>query len=295
MLDTSPSKSSEDNNLSVIGAASGAGSFALLVILFGGVLCIVAMMHHKNKENKKESPSVIYVNTSLTEANKIIEPIYDTPQFLITPSISHTVVFVNPTHESNTGEARATTVMNLDTQDHQASHSSNCNTTSIQTNHYSALLYNGRVTTTTTIATDHSYEAKTTSSPHVSYNADKNGETGNYAPITQPPCDESHTTTCSSQFANTNKPTGEGKYGPIINLPSDVFPMAGESHTTMGSSQSADSDKSTGEGKYGPIIILPIASDVFPVVDESHTTKVSCSTQGHSEKKKLYTGMNTLL
>ena len=69
--------------------------------------------------------------------------------------------------------------------------------------------------------------------------------------------------------------------------------MAGESHTTMGSSQSDDGDKPTGEGKYGPIIHP--SSDVFPFVDESHTTKASCSTQGHSEKKKLYIGMNTLL
>ena len=83
LLDTSPSKSSEDNNLPVIGAASGAGLFALLVILFGGVLCIVVMMHHKNKENKKESPPMIYSNTSLTEANKVIEHIYTHHIFLL--------------------------------------------------------------------------------------------------------------------------------------------------------------------------------------------------------------------
>ena len=212
MLGTPPSNSSEDNNnkyLPVIGSACGAGFFAVLAIIVA-VSCIVVMIHHKNKENKKES-----VNTSLTEANKIIEPIYDTPNFLIAPSKSHTVVLVNPTHELNTGEARAATVMNLDTQDHRASHSSNCNTTSIKTNHYSAHLYKGRVTTTTTIATENIIEGNvqvdTTSDDHTDI------------------VDESHTTTCSSQLAETNE---QIEYAPITSPSSDVFPVVNKSRTS---------------------------------------------------------------
>ena len=177
-------------------------------------------MHHKKKEN-----------------NKMNDPIYvDKLQCPNTPSNSNTVVLINPTHEMNTG---ATNGMNLDTQDHQVLHSSN---------------YNGRVSTTTTTATDnvyegniqvnttgnvdHSYEAKTTSSSHVSHNADKNGETDNYALTMQPPSDEpnivdeNHTTTCLSQFANSDEPTEEGEYATRVCPSSDEFPIADENRTT---------------------------------------------------------------
>ena len=245
MLETPLSNSSEDNNnsnyLSVIGVACGAGLFALLMIICG-VSCIAVKMHHKKKEN-----------------NKMRDPIYaDKPQCPITPSNSNTVVLINPAHEMNTGKAGATNVTNLDTQDHQVLHSSN---------------YNGRVSTTTTIATDnvnegnievnttgnvdHSYEAKTTSSSHVSHNTDKNSETDNYA-LTMPPpsdepntVDENHTTTCSSQFADSDEPTE--KYATIVCPSSDVFPIADENLTTKVScsTQAFDGVKPTGGDEYG--------------------------------------------
>ena len=246
LLEMPLSNSSEDNNnnyFSVIGVACGAVLFALLVI-FGGVSYIVVMMHQRNKVNKKEYASEIHSNISPTGTNRS-DHIYETPRFPSATSIINTVI-INHCTKLDTGEARVTTVMNSDTQDHhQALHPSNCNTTSIQNTHDSAHLYSSRVTTTTTAATDHSYEAKTTSSPYISHNADKTGETGNYAPNTLPPCDEGHTTMGSSQFADTDKPTGEGKYAPITSP----------------------------------------SSDVYPVVDESHTAKVSCSTQAFNGVK----------
>ena len=193
MLGTPPSNSSEDNNnkyLSVIGSASGAGLFAVLVIIVA-VSCIVVMMRHKNRRS---------------------EHIYEAPPFLsATPTIN--TVIINSTH--NTGEAGATNVMSMDTQDHRALHSSNCDTTNI---HDSAHLYNGSVTTTTTIATENIIEGNiqvdTTSDDHTDI------------------VDESHTTTCSSQFAETNKQIGEGKYAPITSPSSDIFPVVDESCTS---------------------------------------------------------------
>ena len=194
-------------------------------------------MHHKKKEN-----------------NKMNDPIYvDKLQCPNTPSnmYSNTVVLINPTHENNTGVTNGT---NLDTQDHQVLHSSNYNGTTATDN-----VNEGNIQVNTTGNVDHSYEAKTTSSSHVSHNADKNGEIDNYALTMQPPSDEpdivdeNHTTTCLSQFADSDKPTEEGKYGPIICPSSDVLPIADENLATKVScsTQAFDGVKPTGGDEYG--------------------------------------------
>ena len=167
-------------------------------------------------------------------------------------SVSNTVVLINLTHEMNTGATNGT---NLDTQ-----HSSNYNcgvstTTTTATDNVNE----GNIQVNTTGNVDHSYKAKTTSSSHVSHNADKNGEIDNYASTMPPPSDEpdivdeSHTTTCLSQFADSDKPTEEGECATRVCPASDPFPIADENLTTKVSysTQVFDGDKPTGGDENG--------------------------------------------
>ena len=166
---------------------------------------------------------VVRMHHKKKENNKMDDPIYaDEPQCPITSSNSNAVMLINPIHEMNTGATNGT---NLDTQDHQVLHSSNYNST------------------TTTTATDNVNE----------------GNIDNYALTMQPPSDEPdivdeyHTTTCLSQFADSDEPTEEGEYATRVCPPSDVFPIADENRTTIVScsTQAFDGFNPTGGDEYG--------------------------------------------
>ena len=161
------------------------------------------------------------------------------------------VVYINPAHGLNTGEARAATTTSFDNQEHQnIPYSSYPQTSAIITTAADNIKDNTQVVIYNVISTNGS-----TSSPHVTRNADKSCDTAQYAPITLPPCDElnynavKHCTTKvsrSSRIASSVNTATEGQYGPIIQLPSDEYPTANKCLTTKvsPSSQGVDTEHS---------------------------------------------------